>query len=64
MRYQYGMAVGHTYMRRMKAAKVPTLPVDFEHYLATPLEANEQGEDGHYVYPDSDSGEEASEGDD
>ncbi|TEB34018.1 hypothetical protein FA13DRAFT_1789210 [Coprinellus micaceus] len=52
MRYQYGMAVGHTYMHRTKA-QVPSIPADFDHHLEFP--EDEAGEDGDCLHPDSDS---------
>jgi hypothetical protein len=52
MRFQEGMAVGHTYMYET-TAKVPSIPSDFDHHLEFPEDEDVQSED--YVYPDSDS---------
>jgi hypothetical protein len=54
MRFQEGMAVGHTYMHGM-LAKVPTIPGDFDHHLEFPEEEGGLGEGEDYVYPESDS---------
>ncbi|KAJ3524956.1 hypothetical protein NMY22_g10778 [Coprinellus aureogranulatus] len=46
MRYQYGLAVGHTYMHRAQA-EIPSIPRNFDHYLTFPEEEVEvESDDG------------------
>lgn len=58
MRYQYGMAVGHTYTRKMHASRmtIPSIPDDFEHSLTFPEggATDEADEEGIYADPPSD----------
>jgi hypothetical protein len=65
MRYQYGMAVGHTYMRKLnplKRTQVPSIPADFDFKTSFSNDSdtsNAMDEDGHphegeYVDPPTD----------
>jgi hypothetical protein len=60
MRYQYGMAVGHRYMRKLdpsKRATVPSIPADFDFNTSFPEGGLLDGatNDDMYVEPPTDT---------
>ena len=70
MRYQYGMAVGHRYMRKLDPARrttIPSIPTDFDFNMSFPEAGRADGEevtnDGIYVEPPSDDSDDEDEGD-